>query len=297
MGKTLKVISGAPDRPLVIGDVEIPCYVLEGEMRVLTQSGMFSGLGLARRGLVQSPNGALLPRFAASKAINPFISNDLIYGLTNPIRFRGTGSETYGFPATILADICDAVLDARNANALNRQQKALADRCEKLLRGFARVGIIALVDEVTGYQEIRARKALATILEKFIAKELQPWTQTFPYEFYEQIFRLKGWPGPDGAKRPSVIGHYTNDLVYNRLAPGILDELNRINPTISPGRRRDKHHQWFTPDPGLAKLNLHIAGVMALMRASPNWDAFRRLLQRSFPKKNEQMPLALGDDE
>jgi len=103
--------------------------------------------------------------------------------------------------------------------------------------------------------------------------------------------------GTAGVRRPSVIGHYTNDLVYNRLAPGVLDELNRINPTISPGRRKDKHHQWFTPDSGLAKLNLHIAGVMALMRASPNWNAFKRSLQHSYPKQNEQMPLALGDDE
>ena len=38
----LGVIAGAPDKPLVIGEIEIPCYVLENEERVLTQSGMFS---------------------------------------------------------------------------------------------------------------------------------------------------------------------------------------------------------------------------------------------------------------
>ena len=90
------------------------------------------------------------------------------------------------------------------------------------------IGIIGLVDEATGYQGIRAKRALATILEEFIAEELQPWTKTFPYEFYEEIFRLKGWPGPDGVKRPSVIGHYTNDIVYARLAPGVLDELKQM---------------------------------------------------------------------
>ena len=30
----LEVIAGAPDRPLVIGDIEIPCYVVEDETRV-----------------------------------------------------------------------------------------------------------------------------------------------------------------------------------------------------------------------------------------------------------------------
>ena len=137
-----------------------------------------------------------------------------------------------------------------------------------LLRGFARVGIIALVDDVTGYQEIRARNALATILEKFIAQELQPWTKTFPYDFYKQIFRLKRWSGPEGVKRPSIIGHYTNDIVYARIAAGVLDELQTKNPTLPSSHRKNKHHQWFTPEPGHQKLKEHLAAVIALMRAA-----------------------------
>ena len=100
-----------------------------------------------------------------------------------------------------------------------------AKRADILIRGLAIVGIIALVDEVTSYQRLREERALATILEKFIAKELQPWTRTFPYEFYNQIFRLKGWPGPEGTKRPVIIAQYTNDIVYERLAHGVLQEF------------------------------------------------------------------------
>ena len=296
MSQALKVIAGAPDRPLVIGDIEIPCYVLEDETRVLSQSGMFSGLGLARRGLVSIEGGAQLPRFAASKAIKPHISNELMVGLSSPILFRSTqGSEVYGFPATILADICDAVLSARDARTLDHQQRRLAERCELLLRSFARVGIIALVDEATGYQRIREERALAAILERFITEELRPWTRTFPPEFYQEIFRLKAWPGPDGVKRPSVIGTYTNDIVYDRLAPGVLDELRRINPPVSPGRRRHKHFQWLTGDVGHPKLKEHLVGVMALMRAAPNWGAFQRSLQRAYPKLNETIPLPFDD--
>jgi len=293
----LKVIAGTPDRPLVIGDIEIPCYVLENETRVLSQSGMFTGLGLTRRGLVLTDDGARLPRFAASKSIIPFISNTLKSGLTTPIRFRVSGAKAYGFPATILPDICDAILAARQAGTLDVQQHKLADRCEILIRSFARVGIIALVDEVTGYQGIREKRALATILEKFITKELQPWTRTFPYEFYQQIFRLKTWPGPDGAKRPSVIGHYTNDIVYERIAPGVLDELKKRNPSQPGGGRKHHHHRWFTPDLGHPKLKEHLAAVTALMRAAPNWDSFKRSLQRAFPKQVENISLPLPLDE
>ena len=54
--KPLKIIAGAPDRPLIIGNIEIPCYVLEGEKRVLAQRGMVAGLGMARGG---SSHGAV----------------------------------------------------------------------------------------------------------------------------------------------------------------------------------------------------------------------------------------------
>lgn len=153
------------------------------------------------------------------------------------------------------------------------------------------------MDEATGYQDIRSKKALATILEKFIDKELQPWTKTFPFEFYELIAKLKGWPSSYALKRPSGVGHYTNDLVYERLAPGVLDELKARTPRFASGTLRNKYFQWFTPEFGHPKLREHLIGVMALMRAAPNWAAFKRALQRSYPKQDEQVPLALGDDE
>ena len=297
--KALRVIAGAPDRPLVIGDVEIPCYVLEDETRVLSQSGIFLGIG-ASRGSPKIHRGAQIPRFLASKAIFPFVSNELIAVLKSPIEFQppGGGRTVYGYPATVLADVCDVILDAHNAGVLRPQQIPIAENCRVLSRALMRTGIIALVDEATGYQQIRTERALATILEKFIAKELQPWTRTFPIEFYEQIFRLRGWPGPDGVKRPSIIGHYTNDFVYARIAPEVLEELQRKNPTIAPGQRRHRHHQWFTPEFGHPKLREHIAGVIALMRAASNWSAFTRSLERAFRVKNKDVPLPLkyGDE-
>ena len=234
-----------------------------------------------------------MPRFAASKSIRPFISSELEDGLTNPILFTAPGGQAYGFRATILAEICEAILEARDAGSLNPQQIRLADGCELLMRGFARLGIEALVDEATGYQRIREERALATILEKFIAKELQQWTKTFPYEFYEQIFRLRGWQGPDGVKRPSVIGKYTNDFVYARLSEEVFEELQIRNPVIHGKVRKKRHHQWFTPDFGHPKLREHLAAVTALMRAAPNWDSFIRSLKRAFPLRSEQIPLAI----
>ena len=296
-GPVLEVVAGTPDHPLEIGNIEIPCYVLEDETRVLSERGFFLGLG-TKRGGSPAPGrvGAEMPRIFNSQTLAPFISDDLGMALKSPILFKiPQGPVANGYPATLLVEACEVFLEARHLGALGRRHLHIADRCEILVRGLANVGIIALVDEATGYQAIRQRRALATILEKFIAKEFQLWTRTFPYEFYEQIFRLKRWDGPTGVRRPSVIGHYTNDIVYQRLAPGVLDELRRLNPTLPSGARRHRHHQWFTAEIGHPKLREHLAGVTALMRASSTWDAFKRSLGRAFPKIDEQFTLDLGE--
>ena len=298
MSEPLKVIAGTPDRPLVIGDIEIPCYVLEDETRVLSQRGVLKSLAVARGGPRGNTNpkgeenGAQMPRFASQKWLHPFIGAESLVALKSPILFQGVaGRQTYGYPASLLVDLCSAILEADDFGTTTARQEPIVERAKTLIRGFATVGIIALVDEATGYQRIREERALATILEKFIAKNLQPWTKTFPYEFYQEIFRLKGWDGPEGVKRPSIIGVYTNDIVYDRLAPGVLEELQRVNPVLPAGYRKNRHHQWFTRDIGHPKLKEHLLVVIALMRASTNWTMFKRNLARVFPRHAEQIPM------
>jgi hypothetical protein len=161
-----------------------------------------------------------MPRFASQNWLKPFISDELALALTSPILFKSpVGPLSYGYPAQLLVDLCNAIIEAHRAGATTVRQASIVDRATTLILGLAKVSIIALVDEATGYQRLRIERALATILEEFIAKECQPWTRTFPYEFYEQIFRLKDWDGPEGQKRTPLIGKYTNDIVYERLAP------------------------------------------------------------------------------
>ena len=289
----LKVIAGAPDRPLRIGNVEIPCYVLEDETRVLSQRGLTAGIGL-------NPDaGFRIPQFMGTRVISPFVNKDLLPALNQPVLFQNPtgGGTVYGYPAPLLVEVCKAILAARDAGVLRSNQEHISKRADLLIQGLATVGVIALVDEATGYQRIREERALATILEKFIAKELQPWTKTFPYAFYALIYKLKGWPGPDRHRRTPLIGHYTNDIVYDRLARGVLDELKRRNPPLPSGNRPHRHHQWFTADVGNPKLKAHLIGVMALMRAAPNWTSFKRSLQRAYPKQNETIPLPLDYQE
>lgn len=297
--KIIKAIYGAPDRPLKIGNIEIPCYVLEDERRVLVQGGMIQALDISHGGS-GSRGGDRLAKFTHQDRLKSFISNEVLVRTENPIRFRTTtGSLAYGYEAEDLAKICFAVLDAAKNKKLQKQQEHIVRQCEILVRGFAIVGINALVDEATGYQAIRTKEALAKILEKYIAKEVREWTKTFPDDFYREMFRLKGWSMNDlsSIKRPSVIGHYTNDVIYRRLAPGVLKALREINPTIKPKYRKQKHFQWLTGDVGNPALARHLHAVMGLMRASTKWGDFIRLLNRSFPRLGDTGELLLDDVE
>lgn len=164
------------------------------------------------------------------------------------------------------------------------------------MRGLAEVGIIALVDEATGYQRDRARDALAKILEDFVAKELQPWVKTFPADYYAHLFRLYGLPyPPEGNKswRPAFIGNITNDVVYARLAPELLPELKRA---ASKSERKAKLHQWLTNEIGHPKLREHLASIVTLLKISKTPADFKEKVDLVHPPFGKTMLLDFGGD-
>ena len=172
----------------------------------------------------------------------------------------------------------------------------LARRAAVLQHGWATVGIIALIDEATGYQDFRQRDALARILEKFVAKELRPWIPTFPVEFYRQIYRLNDWEYDGKSGRPGVIGHWTNNIVYKRLAPGVLEELKRLTPRTPSGYYKNKLFQRLADDVGHPKLRQHLEGVVMLMKYSPDWRVFMDRLDKEYPQWGSNYLLPFPDD-
>lgn len=276
---------GSIEHPLMLGDVEIPCYVLEDGTRVLSLSGLLAGLGVSS-GSTRTGDARIV-QFVDAENIKRHSKTDLVTALKSPIKFIPPhgGRSAYGYPATVLADICEAVLAARAVEDMTPTQLAIAKQCEVLVRGFARVGIIALVDEATGYQADRARDALAQILEAFVAQELQPYVQTFPIEFYKELFRLRGLAfSPDSVKRPQYFGVLTNDIVYKRLAPGVLAELKRVTPKNEEGRLKAKLFQSLTGNMGYPKLQQHLGKVIATMTFSKDYVEFKKRLDTIAPR-------------
>jgi hypothetical protein len=275
-------------------DMELPCAVLSDETRVLTETTFMKALGIYRSGAlsVRRPSKqegrARIPLSLAFKNLKPFIDKHLGDVHMQPLVFRTKSGNVAagGIPATMIPTICEIWIDADRAGVLGPRQKIIAAKADILFRGLAHTGIIALVDEATGFQEARDRDALAKFLNTYIAKELRQWVSTFPRSFFQEICRLKDVPFPEDMRLPQYFGHIVNDLVYDRLAPGVKEELRQRNPIVgAKGRRRHKHFQWLTENIGNPQLLHHLGILEGLARGFPNggYDAFHEVVNRVLP--------------
>lgn len=290
---------------LAIGDLKLPCAVLTDGRRVLSERGVMNALGGKRGGAHwrrkrASPNGPKLPVYISANNLAAFIKPSLAVALSQPVVYqpRTGGSPANGLLATLLPEICDVWLKARRAEGLVPTQEHIARAAEVLIAALANVGIVALVDEATGYQDVRDRDELHRILEAYISKELLPWSKRFPDEFYQEMFRLRGWTySPPSPKRPKLVGKLTNQIVYEKLPPGVLGVLRERNPVVKKGRRLHKHHQLLTEDVGNPHLGRHLIAVTTLMRAAPTWGSFQRMFRRAFPGPQMELPIDWSDGE
>ncbi len=276
---------GDEEHPLLIGGVKVPCYVLEDTERVLSQRGFFDALGITSR-------GGEMDRFITHAHLEAYMSAETVAALRNPLRMRQPrgGPLAFTYKAPLLVDVCNAVLSSRDNKTLDDVYADVAIRADVIVRAVAKVGIIALIDEATGYTRA---ELLQTLLQRFLREELARWTKLFPDEFYEQIFRLRGWTWKGRSiNPPGIVAHYTKDYVYARLTPGILPKLEQLNPKVGK-HRRHKHTQFLTEDFGVPALNQHLATVVTIMRGSENWDDFKTSMDKYLPRHAENLNLPL----
>lgn len=287
-----------------LGGTPIACAVLPNGTRIITQAAFLRALGRSRS--PKAGTGVLstvdeLPFFLQADALKPFISEDLAMS-TSPIFYRTkSGGRGVGYDARLLPQVAEVYLRFRDAMLRKRQEipsryERMISAADILVRALANVGIIALIDEATGFQRDRAATALAEILEKFIAKELRPWVKTFPDEYYEGLFRLRGLEFPrDTVKKPQYFGHLTNDIIYDRLAPNVREELKKATPRTPDGRPKHHLHRRLTEDFGHPKLREHLAAVVTAMKLSSDYDDFIHKLDKVKPSFGKTLLLPFDE--
>lgn len=281
----------------------LPCAVLENGTRIITKSAIFKALGRTKRGRVKGevrvPNMPDLPSFIDANNLQPFINEELRMVLKGVDYINKNGSINSGYEATILPLICDVYLEARKKEKLTKSQLPLAVTSEILVRSLSKIGVIALIDEATGYQYDREKDELQKILGKYISAELLPWQKRFPDEYYREIFRLNGWDFTVSGirKRPGVIGTWTKKLIYNMLPQGVLKELERKTPKSKSGNKTARLHQSLTIDIGEPHLEKQLLSVITLMNVSDNWQEFERLFQKKFGQQELSFPEPTEDNK
>lgn len=277
---------------LPIGDLSLPCAVLDDadNTRVLTQNGFLKAIG--RHPFAPGGTGSAIDDtapFLRAKNLKPFISSDLersstplIYLPRNPT--AGASGIGYGYRASLLPGVCWVYQDAMLARKLLPNQKHIGEAARSFLKSLTNKAIDDLVDEATGFGDVKKMNAIYKILDACIAKEKLPYVKMFDIEFYKGIYRLNNWPfDPENSARPGVIGRWTNDI-YDRIAPGFGQAVRARVRRNQAGRPTEKMTSYMTKEEGKPRLREMIEAVKAIMRLSSNWPDFMDKLDIAYPK-------------
>lgn len=274
----------------------MPCWVLSSGERVFSLTGIM-------KGLINIEKGGQLPDYIGAKAIKQFLPEDLIAdergNIPALIKFE-TGAEGFtkygiGIPVDRFMEICGAFSTALSFSMnhedfkLTEKQKLVAIKANMFLKACAKTGIIALVDEATGYQYDRAVDALQFKLKLFLEDELRKWEKTFPDQLWIEFGRLTNWKGPVH-KRPKYWGKLVMELVYNYLDPDVTKWLKENAPKPVFGKN---YHLWLSSQYGLKKLIEHLWMLVGMASACNTMEELRRKMAEKFGRIPIQLTLYL----
>lgn len=262
---------------------------------VLSKRGAANALGL------RSEGGSALIRTLTRNNIGSKIDEELRYKIENPIIFKyfksgsetGRGKTVHGIETSTFVEILRAILDAK----LTKTQEFLREKALGILLALANTTLDTIVYQESGFWTAVEGQRVAEILDKYLQDHARKWAKTFPDEFWAKLIRVKGYPSYFAIKRPAFVGHWVNDLVYDRLVPGARKKLNAINPRLPSGHRKEKHHSFTTEDHGLPELKAHLIKVMAYMDAAGSDKHFMKLMNRGLPKFGATYEMPLDDPE
>lgn len=268
---------------LDLGHRSVECYVLDDERRVISMRATV-------RAISGDENGKIMD-YIGIKSLSNYLNADAISGSIVEFNIPGTHFIAKGITAETFLDICSAYVSALADGAnLTEKQTATAINCSILLSACAKTGLIALIDEATGYQYVREADALQVKIRAFISDELRAWEKTFPDELWEQFGRLTGWKG-SLHQRPKYWGKLVLELIYDALDPDVAEYLKQNKPAPRHGRN---YHQWFTEEYGVNQLVTHINQITGIAKTCSTMDELRHKVALYY--KKDQLQLAIGDN-
>lgn len=198
----------------------------------------------------------------------------------------------------VITDFCRMMLSLRSLGKLKGIYLDYAKNCERFLAGLADVGLVALIDEATGYGK-RRRDEYKQLFLKFIQDEQTSWLKEFQDSFFDGIYKIYNLPRIANNRHPLFFGDFIAKYVYYPLANShgaILEHLRERNPVFNLNGRKYKHHQFLTQKVGKVALRDHLSKIEAIFALSKDKGSFKRYFKKVFPQPYDQLELDLGDD-
>lgn len=268
----------------VTGDgAKVPCYVLDDGRRVISRTG-------ATDMLTDGKGGGNLESYIGVKALENYIPTNF-HGDMIEFSIKEVVNKTVlGLEAESFLDICKAYAIARDKGDLKTdRQIAIAKKATMFLAACSKIGLIALIDEVTGYQYEREEDALQFKLKLFLEDEMRPWEKTFPDELWLEFGRLTNWNGSIH-QRPKYWGKLVMELIYGYLDKDVAEWLKTNAPKPRGGQN---YHRWLSSQYGLKKLIEHIWMVIGMAKACLTMSELRERMALQFGRGMVQLSLFL----
>ncbi len=268
---------------LTLGEVEVPCYVLSDERRIISRTG-------ATDVLTEKKGGGNLESYLGVEALKAYLPEDLPGQMIEFNIPEIVNKTVRGIEAETFLEICRAYIKARDAGAsLTDRQTEIAKRAGMFLAACAKVGLIALIDEATGFQYDRAQDALRFKLKIYLEEEMRKWEKTFPDELWREFGRLTNWTGAV-TQRPKYWGKLVMELVYEYLDKDVADWLRKNAPKP---RHKENYHQWLSSQYGLKKLVEHLWMLVGMASACQTMPELRAKMAEKFGRRPFQYTLYL----
>ena len=267
---------------LSLGDKPVDCYVLDDKNRVISMRATV-------KAIANDDNGDLL-KYVGVKSLQPYIDSAGISSRFVEFTIPGNPNRAKGITAETFLDICSAYVSALTSGApLTEKQRGIAINCSILLSACAKTGLIALIDEATGYQYEREEDALQVKIRAFISEELHAWEKTFPDELWEEFGRLTHWQG-SLQQRPKYWGKLVLELIYDAMDPDVAKYLKENKPKPRHGLN---YHQWLSEDLGVKALTTHLNQVIGIAKTCNTMEELRHKVALYYGK--EDLQLSMGD--
>ena len=262
--------------------VDVDCYVLDdqGKTPVISKRGMAQAIGFSKR-------GDRLVGFVNSKNMEGYIGRELRQKIENPIIFQRKhaaadnpiGDEAHGYDATILIDICNAIVSANKDGKLTGSRyNKMVEQAQIILSASAKSGIRNLVYALAGYSP--STQEVIEAFKAYVLEEAKKYEKEFPMELYAEWQRLYNITPPQRGKNWKEM-HLTVDHIYYPLAKSNGKLLGLLRSAKISGGDRNKKLFQFLNEVGARALRMQLGRVLEMAESSPDRKTYEgKIIER-----------------